>query len=217
MTTTLTLLAVAAIAYRARKGMLKKAEWGILAICVFHFIMQVLMTRAERITGSPIEIRYLHPVSSLLWVYIVWVLKEFNYRWIVYLCISVFLVYDIAMLVKPWISGSRRNDNIIAGNWAVEKIENDFTALTSPQRCKFSIKEYARPNRPIVDGISKRVAYILKGRSPSTHFGKRDMPDYVFSCNNKPDCSRWGIENYKMIDVLIRGKREYRLYKRVTK
>lgn len=215
MTTFFTLSALAIIAYRYRKGVFTKVEWGIIGICGFHFIMQVLMLWSERITGSVIVTRYIHPVNSLLWVYIVWALKEFNFRWVVYVCLAAFVVYDIAMLVKPWVPGSRRYDNIVAGNWAVEKIRKDFTMSTTPQRYKFSIKEYARPNRPVVDGINRRVAYILGGRSPTTHFGKRDMPDYVFSCNNKPAHDHWGKKRYKLLAELKLRKRTYHLYKRI--
>ena len=130
--------------------------------------------------------------------------------------VAVMLAVTFVYLVKAHVPDSNRNVNVQACNWAVEVIRRDYTGPKVRQADVFGETNYRRPNLPIVDAHTARVAYLLDGQAAHIGFAGPDgIPDYLVG---EPRRIRRGwttLARYELLAERMFGKREFVIYKRV--
>jgi len=147
------------------------------------------------------------------------VLLRFRFgRGALVLLLAALAVHAAALLVKPHIPGTRRNQYLAACDWAVEKIRADYKGPKRDAEPFFSPYEYHPLERPAVESHTKRVAYLLGGRRASPVWcGAVDIPDYIVEEKSRlnPEWLTMIASEYKILSEREFGKRDFIIYRRV--
>ena len=205
------------VAYRIQKGLFKRLEGALLALALGSFLTVVLQSCLEHghLRWAMPEWRYVAQASVLLYGWGVWGLLQLPLRlrrFVLPALVVLLVTYHTVMIVKSHVPFGRRFAFVRASEWAIEKIRADYRGPRQDDKNVFSIKEYHRPNRPIVHGHNPRIGYLLGGRDESlTIFNAADRPDYWVTGH----CDELFVpEEYELMDTFISGKRRFDLFKR---
>lgn len=219
MSLALSLIALVVFFFRGKQGRSKQEEKTLWVIWFVHFIVVAALTIITRDDHS-FDSRYVKPVDCLVWGAAIWALLRLRYgKYIVYAALGFLVVYNGIMFTKHLIPGSRRQANLIASNWAMELIKNDWQGPKDKGADKlFTIMEYTSGGSPAISPISKRMNYLLGARNADRDFGKKfGRPEYIVEEVKRLKFDPWDEADYALFAEKHIGKRHYLLYKRKHK
>lgn len=211
------LFSLFAVGCRIRRGLFRKVEWvllGLVAVVGFLILMQCCFAFGRFRWELP-EWRYVGQASVILYGWGVWGVMNILNRWSRHILVAIVVslsIYHGIMLCKSHLPFGRRSAFVMASEWAMEKIRQDYHGPERDAQNVLSPWEYHRSNRPIVHGHNPRIGYLLGGRDESVScFGNADIPDYWVTGRFDDG---FDPRAYELVDVLVIGKRDFKLYKR---
>lgn len=215
MSLTIAILSLFVFGYRLKKGLVSREEKILWLMWLLHLLIVLPLTMMVRVTHT-FETRYLKPVDCFVWGAVVWALFKIKYgRYFVYGVLSFLVAYNCVMFTKHLVPGSRRNANLIACDWAQNKIKADWNKHDTSASKVFTINEYTSGGSPSISPISKRMNYLLGARNANAVFGKKfGTPDYIVEEDKRLMFEPWDKEDYVLMDELQIKKRHYSLFKR---
>ena len=222
----LTIIALAAIAYRVYTRQFSKLELALLIVFLGN-VGFVALQCGVSFSHLP-EKRYWIQSAVLLLGWAVWGIRqvaEFASARMKYAkhtmsaIVIVFALVALGMIFKSKVPGSRRYAYVKASDWAEQKIRADWKGPVRDCGDYTSPGEYHLPNRPIVQAHSNRLPYKLGGRDDScSGWYEDDTPDYLFDEEKEIDLAAKNLygAKYDLMDKLTIGKRTFALYRRKT-
>lgn len=185
---TIGILACAAVVWRIRRRLFTRAEAALAALIVVNWVMiWAQINVADRVPFP--EQRYWIQSFVLLGGWAVWGVDRAAAalsgrfpaaRFVLPILIGALALFDLVMVFKPHIPVGRRYAYAQACTWAEGVIRDDWRGPAKDEKNPFSIREYHRPNRPVVRAFSRRLPYVLGGRRDNPAiFGPIDTPDYI--------------------------------------
>lgn len=210
------LLGVAALVWRKRKGQLTRAE--ILALGVAFLAVLMVWLQIVICDHKPFpERRYYSQALLLLFPWAVWGLRELCRirRWpfarILGGVVVGIALYDGVMLVKARLPVGRRAAYSEACDWASKAIAADWKGPARDAEIDFMLEQYVTPARPIVEGYTRRIAYLVGGRRLSKQRRDIDVADYWVGDLRRDTPP---AEGYEKMGEFTRGKYAFGLYRR---
>ena len=209
---------IAALVWRKRKGQLTRVEivtLGIAFVAVLMVWLQIVICDHQLFP----ERRYYSQALLLLFPWAVWGLRELCRirRWpfarILGAVVVGITLYDGVMLVKAGLPVGRRAAYSAACDWAAKEIAADWRGPARDAEVDFMLKQYVTPARPIVDGYTRRIAYLVGGRRLSNQRVGVDVADYWVGDLRRQDPP---AEGYEKMGEFTRGKYSFGLYRRKT-
>lgn len=217
------ILALIAVAWRIRIRVFTRAEAALLALVAGNWVM--IWAQINVSDGVPFpEKRYWIQSFVLLCGWAVWGVYRLSAflrgrfpsaKHLLPLMLYTLILFDFVMLFKPYIPAGRRFAYRKACDWAENVIMRDWKGPEKDSENPFSVKEYHRPDRPVVRAFSKRLAYDLKGRRDNVRiFGKIDTPDYIVIDRTKEPPPGSG---YDKIAAEAYASRIFEIYRRINR
>lgn len=217
------ILTLMAIVWRIRIHAFTRVEMALLALIVGNWMMIWAQINIADGVAFP-EKRYWIESFVLLCGWAVWGIERVSshfsdripcLKYVIFASLSLLIVFDLVMIAKPHIPIGRRFAYNKACAWAVGVIRRDWRGPDRDVKNPFSIKEYHRANRPVVEAFSQLVPYELKGRRENVKiFGKIDTPDYIVIDKKKAHPPKRGYEKIAFAEYASREFEIYRLNKK---
>lgn len=215
MSISIAIISLLVFAYRLKHGFANKAE-KVLWLLWFAHLLIVAPLAIYFEPRHKLDTRYIKPADALVWGAAIWAMLKLKYgKYIVYGVLGLLVVYNSVMFTKHLVPGSRRNANLIACDWAEQRIREDWQNINLPPDPKFfTLHEYTTGGRPTVSPVSKRMNYHLGARNGSPILGfNNGRPDYIVEEDKRLKFEPWNKNDYILMDELTIKKRHYSLYK----
>lgn len=212
------LLGIAVLVWRKRKGQLTRVEIRTLGIAFVAVLMVWLQIAICDHKPLP-ERRYYSQALLLLFPWAIWGLRELCRirRWpfvrILGAAVVGIALYDGVMLVKAGLPVGRRAAYSAACDWAAKEIAADWKGPARDAEVDFSLEQYVTPARPIVDGYTRRIAYLVGGRRLSKQRRDVEVADYWVGDLRRQDPPAEGFEK---MGEFTRGKYAFGLYRKMS-
>ena len=221
-------IALLAIAYRVRMRLFTKAEFVVLSIFVVNWVtIELQITICDHILFP--EKRYWVQSGVLLLGWTAWGIYRFSSalssrfrlaRYVLPAAVACLAGFEVLMIMKPHIPGSRRYAYLQAVDWAAERIRADWKGPAKDEHLEYVGSNYRRPNRPVVHAHTARLPYVLNGRrslrGDESVCDIHDIPDYICDEEKNIDLAADWLHGarYELMDRLTVGKRTFALYRR---
>lgn len=230
----LAILAAAVFFVRLALRQVTRAEWGVAAFFILHFLLIQLQMYLSDYGKTTIDFRYHAPTYSLLfgWVAIglVALIHRVPLRWRCHTRIAVALamVWLGVRMIANLVDDPQREVNEEISRWAADVIRRDWQG---PRIDKHRLYDVYFPNkRPAVAGLSGLAAYYVGGRQAvhnltldPSKVRLSEKPDYIVATRKFIDfkimkgvMSLCDTPEYECIATKDGEWDEYRLYKRVS-
>lgn len=219
------ILSLMAVVWRVRMRVFTREEIVLLAIVFVNWAVICAQINVADGVVFP-EKRYWIQSFVLMCGWAMWGLdrvtevlsrKKHVCKYILPVLVIVLIIFDFVMVFKPHIPIGRRYAYYKACAWAEDVIRKDWQGSERDLNNPFSIKEYHRPNRPVVRAFSQRLVYNLKGRRDNVGiFGVVDIPDYIVIDTGKMNSkkNRRPGNGYEKISEAVFVSNKFELYKR---
>lgn len=211
MSVSIAIIALVIFGWRMKRGLASREEKILWIVWLAHLLIVAPLAMYCEPSHS-LDTRYVKTADCLVWGAAIWALLKFKYgKYLISAGLAFLVVYNIVMLTKHLVPGSRRNANLVACEWAEQRIAEDWKSIDiAPDPQLFSPWEYTTGGRPIVCPISKRMNYFLGARNGNPLFGQ---PDYIVEEDKRLKFEPWQKNDYVLMDELQIKKRHYSLYK----
>jgi hypothetical protein len=225
---TVGIFAFLTVVWRIRNRVFTRAEVALLSLIVVNWIVIWAQINIADGVAFP-EKRYWIQSYVLLCGWAVWgierlitvlVRKNQAFKFVLPVLFVGLIIFDCMMVLRTHIPVGRRYAYYKACAWAEDVIRKDWQGSERDLNNPFSIKEYHRPNRPVVRAFSQRLVYNLKGRRDNVGiFGDVDMPDYIVIDTGKMNSkkNRRPGNGYEKISEAVFVSNKFELYKRKEK
>ena len=211
------LLGIAALVWRKRQGRLTRVE--ILTLAVAFVAVSLVWLQIVICDHKPFpERRYYSQALLLIFPWAVWGLRELCRirRWpfarILGAAVVGIAIYDGVMLVKAGLPVGRRAAYSAACDWAAKEIAADWKGPARDAEIDFMLEQYVTPARPIVDGYTRRIAYLVGGRRLSNQRLDVEVADYWIGDMGRQTPP---AEGYEKMGEFTHGKYSFGLYRRM--